>query len=96
MVTSESAALFRGGQTAYVLCVRRKIKTRSNAIERKPTLTVTQAEIAAQFADYAFDYPNLTFDEVARKITPKGFGTGPSAKAFKKEAKAVFDQERNG
>jgi glycine cleavage system protein P-like pyridoxal-binding family len=58
-------------------------------------LTVTQAEIAAQFADYSFDYPTMSFDEVARKVLgSKPFPNTRSGQKFRTEAKAVFDQER--
>ena len=59
-----------------------------------PKLTPEQVEVAAQFADHAFDYPGLSFDEVARKVLPKGFGKGPTGTRFKKEAKEVFERER--
>jgi hypothetical protein len=59
-------------------------------------LTVAQAEIAAQFADHSFDYPKLSFDEVAQKVLGrKPFPNTPNGSAFRREAKAVFDQERN-
>ena len=57
-------------------------------------LTPAQVEVVAQFADYAFDHPRQSFDEVARKVLPNGFGTGPRAKRFRQEAKAVFERER--
>ena len=58
-------------------------------------LTVEQAEIAAQFADHAFDYPKLSFDEVAQKVLgSKPFPNTANGRAFRREAKAVFDQER--
>ncbi|MGH9716204.1 MAG: hypothetical protein ACRD4R_05670 [Candidatus Acidiferrales bacterium] len=42
--------------------------------DKKPaaSLSPDQVELAAQFADYAFDYPHLTFDEAARKVLPRG------------------------
>jgi hypothetical protein len=68
----------------------RSKRTRTSAAK----LTPEQAEVAAQFADYAFDYPGLSFDEVARKVLPKGFGTGQAGQRFRKEAKEVFERER--
>jgi len=62
---------------------------------RAPKLTLAQVEIVAQFADFAFDYPGLSFDAVARKVLPKGFGTGPRAKRLRQEAKEVFERERD-
>ena len=61
---------------------------------RKPQLTVEQIEIVGQFNDAAFEYPKLSFEQVAKKLLPKGFGAGPAGKKFREEAKAVFDQER--
>lgn len=61
---------------------------------RPVKLTPEQVEIVAQFADYAFEHPLLSFDEVVRKVLPKGFGTGPRAKRVRREAQEVFDRER--
>jgi hypothetical protein len=59
------------------------------------TLTVDQIEIAAQFADHSFDYPRLSFDQVAKKVLgSKPFPNTPNGRKFRIEAKAVFDQER--
>jgi hypothetical protein len=62
--------------------------------KRKSTLTFEQVELAALFTGGAFDNPRMTFDEVAAKILPKGFGKGANGKAFRKEAKETFDAER--
>lgn len=59
---------------------------------RKPKLSVAQLEIVGQFSDYAFDYPNLNFDQVAKKVLGAPFPNTVSGRAFKREAKAVFDQ----
>ena len=65
------------------------------ARKQAATLTVAQAEIATRFADHSFDYPNLLFDEVAQKVPgPKPFSNTPNGRAFRREAKAIFDQER--
>ncbi|HXX19878.1 MAG TPA: hypothetical protein VEJ46_10785 [Candidatus Acidoferrum sp.] len=61
---------------------------------RSRELTPAQVEIIDQFADYAFDYFDKCFDEVVRKVLPKGFGRGPAAKRFRREAKEAFDRER--
>jgi hypothetical protein len=71
-----------------------------SAYKRRPKkpraeLSVEQREMAAQFSDYAFDYPTLSFDEVARKfLGPKPFPATPTGRKFRSEAEAVFDQER--
>jgi hypothetical protein len=62
---------------------------------RPITLSVAQREIAAQFADHSFDYPDLTFDQVAKKVLgARPFPATPTGRKFRAEAKAVFDQER--
>jgi hypothetical protein len=51
--------------------------------------------IAAQFADHSFDYPKLSFGEVTQQVLgPKPFLNTPNGRAFRREAKAAFDQER--
>ena len=79
------------------MALRILAQSRSNLAMPRPKvarLTPEQTEIVAQFADFAFDYPGLSFDAVARKVLPKGFGTGPRAKRLRQEAKEVFDCER--
>jgi len=58
--------------------------------KRTSRLTTEQIEIVAQFADYAFDYPRLSFDAVVKKIMPQGSGSDPRAKEFRRRTKAVF------
>lgn len=61
----------------------------------KPRLSAEQIEIVAQFADYSFEYPRLTFDEVAKKILgARPFTNAPTGRKFRRDAKAVFDRER--
>ena len=63
----------------------------------RPELSVEQQEMAAQFSDFAFDYPTLSFDEVAKKVLgPNPFAATPTGRKFRTEAKAAFDQERSG
>jgi hypothetical protein len=58
-------------------------------------LTTEQLEIVGQFNDYSFEYPKLNFDQAAKKaLGPKPFPNNPNGKAFRREAKAVFEQER--
>jgi hypothetical protein len=60
-----------------------------------PKLTVEQIQIVATFGDYAYDYPILTFDEVARKVLhSRPFPITRAGREFKRQAKEVFDQER--
>ncbi len=64
---------------------------------RKPkraTLTVQQLEIVGQFNDYAFENPNLTFEEVVKKELGKPFLSTLAGRKFRSECKKVFDRER--
>jgi hypothetical protein len=68
---------------------------RSKRRTRKPNLSVAQLEIVGQFSDYAFDFPDLTFDQVAKKVLgARPFPSTAIGRKFRQEAKAVFDQER--
>jgi hypothetical protein len=59
-----------------------------------PRLTVEQGEIVASFAAHARDNRELSFQQVAKKVLPEGFGKGARGQRFRKEAKEVFDRER--
>lgn len=64
---------------------------------RKPKragLTVHQWEIVGQFNDFAYEYPNLTFDEVVKKELAKPFPNTPRGRKLRSECKKVFDRER--
>ena len=62
---------------------------------KKPRLSVAQLEVVGQFNDYSFDYPNLTFDQVAKKVSgARAFANMPTGRKFRRDAKAVFDRER--
>ncbi len=61
---------------------------------RAVRLSVAQIETAAQFADYAFDYSDLSFDQVAKRVLGKPFPNTAVGRKFRQEAKAIFDQER--
>jgi hypothetical protein len=62
---------------------------------RTPSLTESQWEIVGQFNDISFEYPKLTFDQAAKKVLgSKPFPNTPKGRAFRREAKAVIDQER--
>jgi hypothetical protein len=66
------------------------------ATTRKPAgLTIEQVEIVGQFNDYACDYPELPFDEVAEKVLgPIPFPNTPNGKKFRAECEKAFDLER--
>jgi hypothetical protein len=58
-------------------------------------LSSEESERVGQFNDYAFDNPNLTFEQVAENnLGPHPFPNTPSGKKVRVECKAVFDLER--
>jgi hypothetical protein len=62
-----------------------------------PKLSVAQIELVAQFSAHSFDNPNLSFEQVAKKVLgAQPFPNTPAGRQFKREAKAVFDRERAG
>jgi hypothetical protein len=62
---------------------------------KRPKLSNEQWEIVGQFNDISFEYPKLDFDQAAKKVLgAKPFPNTPTGRAFRREAKAVFDLER--
>jgi hypothetical protein len=62
---------------------------------RRAVLTREQAELVGQFNDASFENPGLTFDQVAKKILGDlRFDPTPVGREFKRQAKEVFDRER--
>ena len=58
-------------------------------------LTFEQTEMLGRFGDASFDYPKLSFKEVARKLLgPKPFKATTKGKKFEKVCREVFDRER--
>jgi hypothetical protein len=58
-------------------------------------LTFEQTEMLGKFGDASFDYPKLSFEEVARKLLgPKPFKTTTKGKKFEKVCREAFDRER--
>jgi len=62
----------------------------------KPRLSVEQLEIVGAFSDYAFEYPKLDFETLARKVigVRKPFPDTPTGRLLRRECKAIFDRER--
>jgi hypothetical protein len=46
------------------------------------------------FLGLAYDHPRLTMEQFAEKVRPDGFGKGPAAKEFRRQAQEVLDLER--
>jgi hypothetical protein len=62
--------------------------------KRTATLSFEQLELAVNFYDVACDEPSATFEQVAKKVVPGGFGKSKSSAAFNKEARRMFNLAR--
>jgi hypothetical protein len=62
--------------------------------KRAAKLSFEQQELAVNFYDAANDEPSATFEQVAKKVVPRGFGKSKSCAAFKKEARKMFNLAR--
>jgi hypothetical protein len=61
---------------------------------KRPALTFPQLELAICFYDEAGDYPNESFEQIAKRVVPRGFGKWKTSGAFRKEARKMFDLAR--
>jgi len=59
-----------------------------------PALTFEQIELAVCFYDEANDYPKETFEQIAKRVVPRGFGKSKTSEAFRKESRRMFDMAR--
>ena len=60
----------------------------------KPSkLGFEQVEMLANFSDYAADYPNLTFEQIRKKLGVD-FSEAENGKAWANECRKVFEMER--
>jgi hypothetical protein len=59
-----------------------------------PALTFEQTELAICFYDEANDYPDETFEQIAKRVMPHGFGKSKTQAEFRKEARKLFDLGR--
>ncbi|HXA78224.1 MAG TPA: hypothetical protein VNV41_13920 [Candidatus Acidoferrales bacterium] len=60
---------------------------------RKPKLTVEQLELVGQFNDAEYEYLKLSFAQAAKKVGTV-FPNTAAGREFKRQAKEVFDGER--
>jgi hypothetical protein len=58
-----------------------------------PDLEFEQIEMLANFADYAADFPDLLFEQVAKKLGVD-FSNAKNGAVWEKECREVFDRER--
>jgi hypothetical protein len=59
-----------------------------------PDLPMEQSDLAVSFYDAAADHPTESFEQIAKRLVPRGFGKMKTAAAFKKEARKMFDLTR--
>ena len=72
-------------------CYTSRMRKKKQSFE----LTFEQTERLANFSDASFDYPKLSFEEVARKLLgPKPFKATTKGKQFKKICREAFERER--
>jgi hypothetical protein len=60
---------------------------------KTPDLTFEQIEMLANFSDSAFDYPKLSFEEIAKKLGVD-FSKAKNGRAWEVECREIFDRER--
>jgi hypothetical protein len=59
-----------------------------------PALTFPQLDLAICFYDEACDYPKETFEQITKRVVPRGFGNAKTSEAFRKEARKMFNLAR--
>ena len=62
--------------------------------KRSATLSFEQQKLAVNFYDAANDSPRATFEQVAKKVVPRGFRKSKTSAAFKREARKMFKLAR--
>jgi hypothetical protein len=55
-----------------------------------PALTFPQLELAICFYDEACDYPKETFEQITKRVVPRGFGKAKTSAPFRREARKMF------
>jgi len=58
------------------------------------TLLFSQIELAVYLYDEACDYPKETFEQIAKRVVPRGLGKSKTSAAFRKEARKLFSLAR--
>jgi hypothetical protein len=74
---------------------RRIIAAMKKPKAKSVRLSTEQWELVGQFNDYSFEYPKPDFDAIAKKVLgPNPFPNTATGRAFRREAKSLFDLER--
>jgi hypothetical protein len=58
-------------------------------------LTMEQSDLAVCFYDEANDHPKETFEQIAKRVVPRGFGESRTSLTFRKEAGKLFNLVRS-
>jgi hypothetical protein len=64
---------------------------------RRPTprpLSFQQSDLAVCFYDEACDHPKESFEQITKRVVPRGFGKSKTAAAFKRETRRMFELAR--
>jgi hypothetical protein len=56
-----------------------------------PGLTAEQSDLAINFYEAVRDFLRESFEQIAKRVVPNGFGKLKSGAAFKREAKTMFE-----
>ena len=57
-------------------------------------LPLSQLGVAISFYDAACDHPKETFEQIAKRLVPRGFGRSKTHVVFEKKARKMFDLAR--
>lgn len=52
------------------------------------------SDLAVSFYDVAADDPQESFDQIANRNVPRGFGKAKTSAAFRREARKIFNLAR--
>ena len=82
----------RFNPTAFVL--GSMIAKNRGVSQKRAEISDTQSDLAVSFYDMAVDHSKESFEMIAKRVVPKGFGKSKTSAAFKKEARRMFDLAR--
>jgi hypothetical protein len=52
-------------------------------------LPLSQLDVAISFYDMAADFPRENFEQITKRLLPRGFGKSKTAAAFEREARKM-------
>jgi hypothetical protein len=86
----------RFNPTGFVLgsVIAKNRGAKSSQSRKRSDLPEAQSDLAVSFYDMAADSPRESFEMIAKRVVPKGFGKSKTSAAFKKEAREMFDSAR--